>query len=413
MKKRDKWEDIVKSKLENFEVDTQPEDWNAIQDRLSGPKRVVNMLIWHYAAAVIVILLLIGGYFLINPEIEKTIIADVQDVVIDSVMKEKSANIPDETATFLAKEMDRNSEEKNNDDILKESTYKQNTSVKNIMDESSELTDQFIAEKLNTENVILSIQDQLNDAYSESGFNGEISQQQVFLADATPTLPQKTARKRWGVGMGGGSYSVGTDGFAVPAFTSPSNLLSHDAAMLKESANSQIKQDISHKRPISFGVGVGYALNDKWSLQSGLYYTMLRSEWWYVNEYQGVSKQKLHFLGVPLGVSYKILEWNKFNLYASAGAMAEWNFDGQIKTNFYTDSERETIVASKKESIRMKEWQWSVNGKVGISYPLIKFVNAFAEGGANYYFDNGSNIETIRSEKPFHLSVQAGIRVGF
>ena len=42
-----------------------------------------------------------------------------------------------------------------------------------------------------------------------------------------------------------------------------------------------------------------------------------------------------------------------------------------------------------------------------------RFVSAFAEVGASYYFDNGSEIETIHSEKPFNMSLQFGFRFGF
>ena len=37
----------------------------------------------------------------------------------------------------------------------------------------------------------------------------------------------------------------------------------------------------------------------------------------------------------------------------------------------------------------------------------------YIEPGAKYYFDNGSDIETIRSEKPFNVNLQAGFRFGF
>ena len=42
-----------------------------------------------------------------------------------------------------------------------------------------------------------------------------------------------------------------------------------------------------------------------------------------------------------------------------------------------------------------------------------RFVNVFVEGGVAYYFDNGSSIETIRSEKPFNAGFNVGLRLGF
>ena len=73
---------------------------------------------------------------------------------------------------------------------------------------------------------------------------------------------------------------------------------------------------------------------------------------------------------------------------------------------------KETVDNSIDE-FRMKEWLWSVNGKVGVSYPIIRFVSAFGEVSANYYFDNGSTIETIHSEKPFTIGFNMGFRLGF
>ena len=53
------------------------------------------------------------------------------------------------------------------------------------------------------------------------------------------------------------------------------------------------------------------------------------------------------------------------------------------------------------------------NAKAGVSYPVYRFVNVFVEGGVAYYFDNGSSIETIRSEKPFNAGFNVGLRLGF
>jgi len=61
----------------------------------------------------------------------------------------------------------------------------------------------------------------------------------------------------------------------------------------------------------------------------------------------------------------------------------------------------------------MKPWQWSINGRIGVSYPLWNFLSIYTEAGIGYYFDNGSEIETIHNEKPFDAALQAGFRLGF
>jgi hypothetical protein len=138
---------------------------------------------------------------------------------------------------------------------------------------------------------------------------------------------------------------------------------------------------------------------------------LLLSEWKASLDYQEKFKQQLHFVGIPLGISFKIAEWNKLRFYASTGLMAEWNVGGNIKTKYYYYEDN--AYRTEKEFIRTKEMQWSVNARVGATYPVIKFVNAYIEGGTNYYFENNSSIETIRTDKPFHVSLQAGLRFGF
>lgn len=408
MSKREKWEELVRAKLKNFEADTQPDDWKAILSRLPQHKRMLLLHKWQYAAAVIIgLFVLSGGYFLISTPENKPVVVDVQDTVTYSVQEEMLVAATNEESTYLAKTEEGVTNENKTESAETLVLNRQHNKANPIKRAEKE----FVTEKLNAEKVGLGIESPFALVAAEP--LSKSSYGHTLIADVTPVRSERTTKKRWGIGMGGGSYSVGTDGGGIPGLTYPTSLHVLNGESLNASANVQNKQNVSHKRPLSFGVGVGYALNDRWSLQSGLYYSMLKSEWWYVSDYQGVSKQKLHFLGIPIGVSYKIAEWNKVRLYASAGGMGEWNFDGYIKTKFYTDTKREQLHAHKSESIRMKEWQWSVNAKVGVSYPLFKFVNAFAEGGVNYYFDNGSVVETIRSDKPFHATLQAGIRLGF
>lgn len=171
------------------------------------------------------------------------------------------------------------------------------------------------------------------------------------------------------------------------------------------------KTNIKHKTPVSFGISASRQLNDRFSLQTGLTYSMLTSDWETQAEiYNNKTRQRLHFIGIPLSVSYKIAEWNRFRLYASAGGQTEVNVAGKERVKSYFENQQ-TGVNSR--NVRMKEWQWSVNARVGVSYPIVRFVSAFAEVGAVYYFDNGSNMETIYSDKEFNVNPQFGIRFGF
>ena len=90
--------------------------------------------------------------------------------------------------------------------------------------------------------------------------------------------------------------------------------------------------------------------------------------------------------------------------------MAEVNLTGTSTTTLYSGTEN---LGRVRDRVRMHEWYWSVNARAGVSYPLFRFLSAYAEVGAAYYFDNGSDIETVHSDKPFNVSFDLGLRLGF
>ena len=434
MEERDQWEDIIRSKLQNYEVDTDPGDWQAIQSRLPG-RKVVFSRRWYYAAAAIAMFLMMSiGYYYVNKAPSNSperggFVADVQE------NKEAPSNSP-EGGGFLPESTDyptRISQPRGQ--VLAENMTVASTQkgIDIALLPVSQKTRIDVKSSFSVKETLLT----LNHIFKRTGQPIQIEDYSL-IADATPTATNK--KSRWGFGAGGGSYSVGTNG---GGFSSDIRLRSD---MYSNSANSQknngewylespVKRDdyfnelltstsntterltsiqkvgVSHKQPISLGLGVSYALSDRWSLQSGLVYTFLSSEWSTVLDTQGKFKQHLHFVGIPLGIGYKIAEWNKVRFYATSGGMMEWNVAGNITSDSYFIEER--TFKPVKDPVRMKEMQWSVNARVGASYPLIRFVNAYVEGGANYYFDTKSSIETIRSDKPFHVSLQAGLRFGF
>ena len=67
-KERDIFDDLFRSKLQDFEADTMPGDWEAIADRLPVKKSVPFRRTLRYwgAAAVISLLVVTGGVYVFN-----------------------------------------------------------------------------------------------------------------------------------------------------------------------------------------------------------------------------------------------------------------------------------------------------------------------------------------------------------
>jgi hypothetical protein len=239
-----------------------------------------------------------------------------------------------------------------------------------------------------------------------------------LIASAAPLQTASTRKpsRKWGFGMGLGGLTQ-SSGEVVNTYVLKSSTYLEDEELLALNAapdqnlGKPPRTNIKHRTPVSFGFSVSRALNTRFSLHTGLVYSLLISDWEpQPSAYNKKTRQTLHFAGIPLSLSYRIAEWNRFQVYASSGALAEVNVAGRLRTRYFFN---DLQTGADSENQRMKEWQWSVNARAGVSYPLIPYIQAFAEIGAAYYFDSGSKIETIYSDKAFNISPQIGLRLSF
>lgn len=408
-KERDTFDDIFRSKLYDFEMDTTPEDWEAIADRLPVKASVPFRRTLRYwaAAAVISLLMVTGSVYWFGSDKETAPVADQIRQETKKIETELTKQVETSLAEVQPVEEDKSSQPAvaalKRPVMLK--TYKAAAPVAGnepavISEVITHPDDTTVVEK--------------EEVVADHPVVGSDKESRLLVADAAPAVKEKKepSRRRWGFGMGGGGVTAGTSN-SLNTYALKNTVLTDQELLFLNSAgfgNLVPKTNIHHKTPVSVGFSVSYALNDRFALVSGLNYTYLSSSWETEYDYHNKTSQKLHFIGIPLSLTYKIAEWKRFQVYAAAGAMTEVNVAGNLVTKKYV---KEELYGKESEHIRMKEWLWSVNARAGVSYPLLRFLSLYAEVGAGYYFDNGSSIETVRSEKPFNINLQAGFRLGF
>lgn len=401
---RDKMDEMFRSKFYDFEAETAPGDWDAIESRLPGGRRVAMMSWrWRYVAAVatVALLLMTGGVYLLQRDAEQPVVAGALEQKHPDTpaqpMSEPtiSTEISPEKLTLVVKE--RNHSIKN----IREVSLGVTSSMEEHCEDAEEVTFLDEAPKIEAADAVRTL--------PEAESKGEGTE---LIAEASTDRKSSARKNRWGFGMGAGSISAGTSN-SLNTYALKNTSVTDQELLFLNSANFetlQPKTNVKHKTPVSVGLSVSYALNDRLSLVSGLNYTLLSSSWETTDTYHNETTQKLHFLGIPLSLSYEIARWRSFSIYGAAGAMAEVNVSGKLTTEKYMHRE---LYEREVSHIRMKPWLWSVNARAGVSYPLIRFVSLYVEVGADYYFDNESVLETVRSEKPFNLKLQAGFRLGF
>lgn len=162
-----------------------------------------------------------------------------------------------------------------------------------------------------------------------------------------------------------------------------------------------------HDKPITLSIAVNKNIGKRWSLETGLQYSYLKSYFILgTGSYRVDKEQKLHYLGVPFKLSYQFMKFKRLSTYGSVGT--------GILIPIYGKTDADYIVGDK--SAYTTDWkltlpiQWSVNTNIGIQYQFAPNLNLFIEPTMNWYIPNGSCIKNAWTERPFTLTVPFGIR---
>lgn len=233
--------------------------------------------------------------------------------------------------------------------------------------------------------------------------------------DMTERSGDKDAPSRWSVStgaMGGLGASGTTTAYGDHlVLSSPGVADTKDSPMLDMNTinrDIETKTEYDHHLPIRIGLSVAYALTDRLSISSGLTYTRLSSDIKDASrESKYIGEQRLHYVGIPVNVSYKVASSRWISLYGTAGVLAEKCVSGTTDEGYV---ENNTMKYTNTHDISSKPLQMSVNAGVGIQFDFIDNVGIYAEPGLSYYFDDGSALQTIYKEKPLNFNLNVGVR---
>ena len=171
--------------------------------------------------------------------------------------------------------------------------------------------------------------------------------------------------------------------------------------------NDKIVRKSHHYMPISFSLALKYKLSNRFSLETGLSYSRLKSEFEMGSNGNTIKEQQtIHYLGIPVKGICNMYTGKAWSLYGSLGVTMEIPIYSPFNTNYYLHG---ALEATDKTTLRVP-WQWSVGTGLGLQYNLTPSIGLFAEPSLQYYIPTGSDIETYRTEHPFTFSLPLGIR---
>ena len=175
----------------------------------------------------------------------------------------------------------------------------------------------------------------------------------------------------------------------------------------------EVETKYSHKLPVKFGVSFRYGFNEKLGIESGLTYTLLNSTFTTAAGTANgntTGKQTLHYIGIPLNVTYNIIGSKLFNVYASAGGAMEKAVGGYFETTGHVDGKRSE---TNRNSLKPKELQWSLNASAGAQVNVLNQLGLYVEPGISYRIPSGSHVRSIYTDKKLDFSIGFGIRFNF
>lgn len=418
------WQKDIHDRLGSYEKDAPEGLWEGISRRMpklndggmltDKPQRTAKFRMWRVAGvAVAASVALVIGYNFLGNDTKDNINIPTNTTKHPNILASNKKPIGNEPTGVCAEQATHSA-----DDLLSEQPklYKAYTEQPTLASASTETDVKEISSKEENSKKENG-QTEVKPEKREDNRMLRKNQDDALLAynDVTERSGSTDAPSRWSVStgaMGGLGASGTTTAYGdYLVLSCPGGADTKDSPMLDMSSvnrDVETKTEYEHHLPIRIGLSVAYALTDRLSISSGLTYTRLSSDIKDASrESKYIGEQRLHYVGIPVNVSYKVASSRWISLYGTAGVLAEKCVSGTTDEGYV---ENNTMKYTNTHDISSKPLQMSINAGVGIQFDFIDNVGIYAEPGLSYYFDDGSALQTIYKEKPLNFNLNVGVR---
>ncbi|MCD8186439.1 MAG: PorT family protein, partial [Rikenellaceae bacterium] len=159
--------------------------------------------------------------------------------------------------------------------------------------------------------------------------------------------------------------------------------------------------DWDHSLPLTFGFSFRKILPHRLGVEVGITYSYLYSK---AENSSTKWKQQLHYLGVPVSLTYSPFQVNNWEFYGRIGGAADFNIAGR---------QRLENGGTTSKSFTHKGVQWSVSANVGAMYNINERVGIYVEPGVGHYFEFSNQPASYWQEHPTNFNLKFGVRTNF
>ena len=430
----EKWIKDIRSRMENYSEPLPADLWEKIDADISRPKVIPMWRKWTSVAAAAAVVLAVSTvslfYWTSEPSLKESNLSIVEAPAIDNTGQKDTPKdvIPEDVKPVVA--------EVKNDKLLSAVSVKVYDEDESNVDTIEEK--QSVAVSDNSPVVVTNDERQeeptsdMKEEDSSSAKEKRINMMKAdretvrrnasYLAMADDGNGKRRSKMQIGVTTGNIPYSSSSNfsgmsrlGMSTKTLSSANNLIVGEISdatasytqMLSNNINKETYTDIKHHMPVTVGASVKWGFSENWALETGLNYTYLYSELRSGAKSYIEDEQKLHYVGIPLKVQRSVWSNSIFSFYASAGGMMEKCVSGSLDEGVVLENNKKSHYS---EDLNVKPLQFSVLASVGLQANFNKLLSLYLEPGMIYYFDDNTDVLTIRKDKPFNFNLQLGLR---
>lgn len=423
------WTDTLKQKMASYEERPSDELWAALSEKAGlqeSRRKVIPVWFWGLSAAAA----LMAGIFVVTKVNDKSvnalggITADV--AVSETVVADVAVGRKQEAAKLGIKQEVKARKAKSA--LIAEAVPVESRVGAGVVEDSAESADTSILENQDVDAVPV---ESSVSAVAEDVTSVNTEEQAAMSWDEyLKETPSEKARARRSGGfsagiLAGGAVGGNTSGSKPTAMVMGANPLAAGVTKTdwidKDSKASaivynqpEVQEEYSHKIPVKIGLTARYNITGRLGVETGLTYSILSSSVKIGNSETGknwsTGSQTLHYLGIPLNISFNILNSRYVNIYVTGGGMMEKSISGSIKTDEYVDGKFDRTLTT---NISPKGLLWSINAAAGIQANILPQLGFFVEPGVSHHFKNSSRVRSIYTDKPTDFSLGFGLRYSF
>ncbi len=423
------WTDIFAEELKDIEETLPADDWAVVQQKYAAARRRRKVVLWSAVAGVAAVLTVFAFLFVGDSASELPLMADreipavdpeipvvndslqVQDTVQEGIYDEVPESTP-ECKSVPRKKFVPRQEVKPREAVLVAEAEEDEIDV--IRDTIADPMDMLVADN------------QQDPPSSEPVVNEAADEwDQGKWVDGKERGVRSPRRRKISIGVSGASAFAGGSVMVFDNITSPdmepapmdppvndpqepsdTSSLNQSAARARlrsfapmpatRSDRTLLSEDYDHNMPVSYGVSARFTLTKRFSLNTGLNYTLYTSR--RTRRYSDGSvendRQSVHYLGIPLRADWMLIDKPRFGMYIGVGTQVDKCVYAKVgNERLYDDA-----------------FLWSLGGALGIQYNITPVLSLYAEPELTTNFGY-SRLYTHRDDAQFMMTARFGLRV--